>query len=148
MTENVRKHYDSASPGLPVAADSQPPPTRRKRKQRSLSPEQKDSGKTPIEHPKKQWSSSSSRSDSYWIWDRAEKSYWDSLSTLCLTSDALRELNRQNAVTKIRIHEEIPDIDSLEHHEDVSHFARHGGPDLSDIRKVETLRPCLFKALY
>ena len=112
MDGSVGKNYDSASPRSTVAADSQPPPTSRKRKQRSLSPRQPDGVKTLIEHRKNRRNSSSSRSDSYWIWDRAERSYWDSLSTLYLTSDALRDLNRQNVVTKMRVHDQVPDVDS------------------------------------
>lgn len=88
-------------------------------------------------------------------WKRAEKpfrskeeavaTFYDSLSKLCLTRRALRELNRRNQ-TKARLtptgapirwpdqnrRVTVPKDSSSE----VRRFARHGGPDLCDLRGV------------
>lgn len=73
--------------------------------------------------------------------DRAERSYWDSLSTLYLTPDALREFNRRNYLKKTSIPNAVPVLDHHKHYIARSHFARHGGPDLSDLRNVGILTP-------
>ena len=139
-----------------IAPDSQLRPTGRTRKRRTLSSEH---GNTQSESPqlsepqaKRQRcssvscsnsSSKSSSTDSSWSsWDRAEREYWDSLSKLRLTSNALRELNRRNALLRTKAHpNEHVSITREQHPRDITRFARRGGPDLSDIRKVFLLLP-------
>lgn len=56
----------------------------------------------------------------------------DRLSRVPLVKNALRELDRQNATL-------TPVFQNLENHpsySSVEQFARHGGPDLSDLRGV------------
>ncbi|VUC36981.1 unnamed protein product [Clonostachys rosea] len=55
--------------------------------------------------------------------------YWDDLSTLWVTPRALRELNRRN---KANPPPEQKTTGVL--HQNIAGFARHGGPDLTDIR--------------
>lgn len=121
---------DSSSQRPTVAPDSQQPPTGRKRKFRTLSPEQL--GYQQVHHQKQ----AKRRRILDSSWDRAERFYWDSLSRLWLAADALRELDRRNAL----LAEESPqEVRKLEHQilpRDIEHFARHGGPDLSDLRQV------------
>lgn len=135
---------DSSSPRPTVAPDSQPPPTERKRKNRTLSSLHQDQQLDSLdqsEHQAKRHKSSSkthsSRSftkTSWSNWDRTER---DSLSRVWLTRKALRELNRRNALSCSRA---IRLVDILtkpkQRPKDITHFARHGGPDLSDLRKV------------
>ncbi|CAF9943337.1 MAG: hypothetical protein ALECFALPRED_011076 [Alectoria fallacina] len=120
---------DSSSQRPTVAPDSQQPPTGRKRKFRTLSPEQL--GYQQVHHQKQ----AKRRRILDSSWDRAERFYWDSLSRLWLAADALRELDRRNAL----LAEESPqEVRKLEHQilpRDIEHFARHGGPDLSDLRQ-------------
>ena len=142
--------YDTSASRPLVASDSQPL-TRRKRKYRSLSSEQQtnQSNSTNRSGPqsKRQKTSSnsscttstnsSSPGSSWSSWDRAERSYWDSLSRLRLTSNALRELNRRGALLRDNVHPNGDiTITSEQHPTDITRFARHGGPDLSDIIKV------------
>lgn len=88
--------------------------------------------------------------------------FWDSLSKICLTKYALREVDRRNGLVqqspqKQQLHRPVtrgflaefkksrtpaPSADQLlsgcatERRKDLQAFARHGGPDLSDIRGV------------
>lgn len=142
---------DSSSPRPTVAPDSQPPPIRRKRKARTYSSEHQDTQFESFNHPQLQAkrqrtssfpssnpSTSSSSTDSSWSsWDRTERSYWDSLSQLRLTSSALRELNRRHALLRTKPSSTRDVTHKREQHpKDITRFARRGGPDLSDVRKV------------
>lgn len=123
---------DSSSPGPTVAPDSQPPLTGRKRKERTLSPEQLDSQKV---QPKYKYRRKRRRgSDS--SWDRAEQRYWDSLSKVWLAPDALKELDRRNALLAAKPPHQVCKSEHQVLPRDIVQFARHGGPDLSDIRQV------------
>ena len=138
---------DSSSPKPTVAPDSQPP-TGRKRKHRTLSSEHQDTQPESFDLPehraKKHKSSSnscptsSSSTNSSWLrWDQAERKYWDSLSKVWLTPNALWELNRRNALLRANAPPIAETPVNLEQRpKNITHFARHGGPDLSDIRKV------------
>ena len=141
---------DSSSPRLTVAPDSQPLSARRKRKHRNLSSEHQNTQSESPNHSepaaKRQRPSScssntstnsSSTDSSSFSWDRAERSYWDSLSRLWLTPNALREFNRRDALprTQASPNEDIA-VTRKQISIDISHFARRGGPDLSDIRQV------------
>ena len=121
---------DSSSLGPTVAPVSQPPPTGRKRKLRTLSPDQHDSQKAQSNHPSKRRRTLDS------TFDRAQRSFWDSLSRLWLAPDALRELNRRNALLEAAPpqSDRKPEYQKLPRN--IEAFARHGGPDLSDIRQV------------
>lgn len=121
---------DSSSPRPTVAPDSQPPPTGRKRKHRTPSPVQRDSQKVQHKHRTKRRQTSDSS------WDRAERLYWDSLSRLWLASDALRELDRRNALLAAENPEKIRKFEHQDLPRDIEQYTRHGGPDLSDIRQV------------
>lgn len=138
---------DSSSPRPTVAPDSQPPPTGRKRTHRTRSSEHQASQTDSVDHPEHQakrhksstnsCSTSPSSTNSSWSnSDRAERNYWDTLSKVGLSRGATRELNRRNALlrAKLPLTAHIPAI--LECPKDITHFARHGGPDLSDIRQV------------
>ena len=131
-----------------VAPDSQPFPRARKHSHQTLSSQCLDTqARSPdcSQPPSKRQkisdysSSTSSASTSSSSWDRTERWYWDSLSKLHLTSNALRELNRRNALLC-----DLSDKDTTvireQHPVDITRFARHGGPDLSDIRNVSNLR--------
>jgi hypothetical protein len=67
-------------------------------------------------------------------------SFWENLGTIYLTPRALREHNRQNRP------ESTPAASSPDQHPgDLARFARHGGPDQSDLRGVRDvylLDPC------
>ncbi len=145
---------DSSLSKPTVAPDSQPPPTGRKRKHKTLPSEHQDPQSKLVNQAESQakrqrtsscssskCSTRSASSNSSWLnWDRAERSYWDSLSQLRLTSNALRELNRRNALLHTKA-SHIRDI-TVRYEQNpinITRFARRGGPDLSDIRKV-----CLF----
>ena len=121
---------DSSSLGPTVAPVSQTPPTGRKRKHRTLSPDQQDSQNLQSNHPSKRRRTLGS------AFDRAQRSFWDSLSRLWLAPDALRELNRRNALLAAT----PPQPDRKPEYQvlprSIEAFARHGGPDLSDIRQV------------
>ena len=145
---------DSSSSKPTVAPDSQPPPTGRKRKHKTLSSRHQDSQSKLVNQTEPQakrqrtsscsssnYSTNSASINSSWLsWDRAERSYWDSLSQLRLTPSSLRELNRRNALlrTKAPQTRDIT-VGYVQNHINITHFARRGGPDLSDIRQV-----CLF----
>ncbi|KAL8950809.1 MAG: hypothetical protein Q9222_003186 [Ikaeria aurantiellina] len=69
-------------------------------------------------------------------WEEAQTVYWDSLSKLSLTRRALRELDRRNKAAaseptayRPTAHSTLPKYPS----NDLKRFARHGGPDLSDL---------------
>lgn len=141
---------DSSSPRPTVASDSRPPRTGRKRKHRTLSsehqntqPESSFHSKPPAKrqrtssYPSSNTSTNSSSTEISWsTWDRAERSYWDSLSQLLLTSSSLREFNRRNALLRTQASPN-GDITVTRKHKptDIIRFARRGGPDLSDIRQ-------------
>ena len=141
---------DSSSPRPTVAPDSQQPSTGRKRKHRTLSSEHQNTSLDSLdhrEHPAKRrkpsirsCSTSPSTHPSRSTRDRAEREYWDTLSDPWLTSDALRELNRRNRAVRANA---LPTADTpaclKQRPKDITHFALHGGPDLSDIRKVHSL---------
>jgi hypothetical protein len=71
---------------------------------------------------------------------------WDSLSKIWLTTDAIRELNRRNKQTKSnqsiqQLQTRLTSNEFLRHCteeklRDIKWFARHGGPDLLDLRQV------------
>lgn len=142
---------DISSPRPVVAPDSQPPPTTRKRKHSTLSPEQQDSLKVQQTHRTKRHctssptgdtssptgdTSSSTEGTSSSTWDQLQRQLWDSLSHVWLASDALRELDRRNALTAAANRRKVSKVEPLVIARDVEHFARHGGPDLSDLRQV------------
>ncbi len=74
--------------------------------------------------------------------------YWDSLSKLWLTRRALNELNRRNrqkaspvrttAARRADVGGETDSLKNLSKH--LKRFARHGGPDLRDLRGVSLVR--------
>ena len=147
---------DPASSKPTVAPDSQPPPATRKRKRGVPSPEhhttQSTSSNRSSPQSKRQKTSSnsslnsstctSSTGFSWSSWARAETEYWDSLPRIYLTSDCLREHNRRNKLLLV----EDPSNEGIkinfeQHPRDITRFARHGGPDLSDIRNVRYLYP-------
>ena len=121
---------DTTSSRPTVAPDSQLPPTVRKRKQRTFSPQQRESLSKQQRHSSKRRRIRESSSD------RAKRLFWDSLSRLWLASDALRELDRRNALLAAESPQEICRIESQVYPKTVEEFARHGGPDLSDLRQV------------
>ena len=123
---------DSSSSRPTVAPDSQPPLTGRKRKDRTHSPDHQDSQQVK---PKYKYRRKRRRgSDS--SWDRAEQLYWDSLSRVWLAPDALKELDRRNALLAAKPPHKINKSEHQVLPRDIVQFARHGGPDLSDIRQV------------
>ena len=149
--QDTRSGY-TCSPRPIVASDSQPPPTGPKRKHRGLSSELQDTQSESPNHsepqPKRQSTPGSSSSNSctntsiassWSSWDRTERAYWDSLSQLRLTSNALRELNRRNRLVRSNAppNRDIA-ITGEQHFADITRFARHGGPNLSDVRKVHS----------
>ena len=137
-----------------VAPDSQSPPTARKRKHITLSSHLQtspsaSSGRSKSQSKRQRTSTnsschsstdSSSTSSSWARWDREERWYWNSLSKLRLTSNSLREHNRRIALLRTKA---LPDgeikVPREQHYTDITRFARHGGPDLSDIRNVDSL---------
>lgn len=146
---------DSSSPGPTVAPDSQLSLAGQKRKHRPLSSRNQGNQKGSLDHSASQSkrhkfstkscpASSSSTKTSQSNWDRAQRHYWDSLSRLWLAPDALRELDRRNAPLST-ITRPIADISAHLRRcpKDIIHFARHGGPDLSDIRNVRSHAPLL-----
>ena len=113
-----------------VAPDSQPPPTGRKRKRRTLSPQQQDPQPTQHTHPsKRQRKSESSR-------DRAKRLSWDKPSRVLLGRHSLKELNRRNALLAKEAPQEVGEVRDQVCPETIEDFARKGGPDLSDLRQV------------
>ena len=121
---------DTASPRSTVAPDSQPPPAGRKRKHRTLSPKEPQSQSSQHLHRSKRRHISKSRRD------RAKRSFWDSLSKVWLASDALRELDRRNALLAAERPGAVCKTKHQVPPETIEQFARHGGPDLSDLRQV------------
>lgn len=86
-------------------------------------------------------------------WARAEKpfrskkeaiaTFYDSLPKLSLTRGALRELNRRNQkarlappATPVCSPDRNKRVTALDSSPEVRRFARHGGPDLRDLRGV------------
>lgn len=120
---------DSSSLGPTVAPVSQKPPTGRKRKLRTLSPDQHNSQKNKSKHPSKRRRTLGS------AFDLAQRSFWDSLSRLWLAPDALRELNRRNALLEASPLQPDRKSEYQVLPRNIEAFARHGGPDLSDIRQ-------------
>ena len=71
---------------------------------------------------------------------------WDSLSKIWLTTDALRELNRRNKqnesnLSSQRLRARLTRLSVEDKFKSTKSFARHGGPDLSDLRGVFLLIP-------
>ena len=113
-----------------VAPDSQPPPTGRKRKRRTLWPQQQDPQPKQYTRPsKRQRESESSR-------DRAKRLYWDKPSRVLLGRHSLKELNRRNALLAKEAPQESGIVSKQVCPETIEEFARKGGPDLSDLRQV------------
>ena len=142
---------DSSSPRPTVAPDSYLQHTGRKRKHRPLSSRNQGIYIDSLSHLESQAkkhksstkscpTSSSSTKSSHSNWDRAQRRFWDSLSRLWLAPDALRELDRRNPPL-CTITPPTADISVYLKRcpKDITHFARHGGPDLSDIRQVWNL---------
>ena len=121
---------DSSSSKPTVAPDSQPRPTGRKRKYRTLLSQQRETQKSLHEIRTKRHRTPDPHSD------RIGRLYWDSLSRLWLASDALRELDQRNALLAAEGPQEVCQLEHQIPSRDLEHFARHGGPDLSDIRQV------------
>jgi hypothetical protein len=137
-----------------------PPPSPRKRQRPESSPEQTGTSQPPS---KKQRLSNSGGS-------QPPPAFWDNLTKLWLTKRALRELDRRNRqaaasqspapyrrahrpVTRKFIAKQKASVQAADCIDyisrctpkilkDISVFARHGGPDLSDLRSV-----CLAKHL-
>lgn len=75
--------------------------------------------------------------------DNYPPEFWDDLSRVWLTPRALRECDRRNrtpsaSFTAPQVHSTAPKVHSAE----LAQFAKHGGPDLRDIRGV-SLSFCL-----
>lgn len=73
----------------------------------------------------------------------ANTAYWDLISKLWLTRRALKELNRRNRQTANPVHIRRPDRSvetaTLENcSSQLKRFARQGGPDLRDLRGVNS----------
>ncbi len=76
--------------------------------------------------------------------EEAEASYWNSLSELCLTRRALKELDRRNRHTVSLVRTGIirkpwrsrEPLTLKNCSNQIKRFARHGGPDLRDLRGV------------
>ena len=124
----------SSSSKPTVAPDSQPPPPpppppERKRKHRQSSPE---------EHLQSTYRARRYRTSDA-AWHQAQQSFWDSLSRVWLASDALRELDRRNDLLAKAHPREVCNLENQVLPKDVEQFARHGGPDLSDLRQVRKL---------
>ncbi len=157
LSNQETRPNETSSPRLVVASDSQPPPTSRKRKRSIRSskhpntqPELSNLSEAQVKRQRVPGNSSSNSStnsstDSSWSnWDRVEREYWDSLSKLRLTSNALRELNRRNALLRTETPPNEEASVTREQHPiniNITRFARHGGPDLSGIRNVCHLLP-------
>ena len=128
--------------------DSQPRRTGRKRKHRTLSPEQQDSQQVPHRNRTKrrrtldpsrdsdsgQESDSSRESDS--SQDSSNRFSWDSLSRVWLAHDALREFDRRNRLLAAKSPQKVDKLEPQIPVRDIERFARRGGPDLSDLRQV------------
>lgn len=131
-----------------IRPDSQPRRTGRKRKQRTLSPEQQDSQQEQQRNRTKrrrtsdsgrdsdsnQDSGSSQDSDSGR--DSSNRFPWDSLSRVWLAHDALREFDRRNRLLAAKSPQKVPKLEPQIPARDIEQFARRGGPDLSDLRQV------------
>ena len=125
-TQETRPCSSSSKPT--VAPDSQPPTPGRKRRRRSLSPE---------EHSHPTYRARRCRTSNAG-WHQAQQSFWDSLSRVWLAPDALREIDRRNGLLT-EAHPRVFNLEDQVLSKDVEHFARHGGPDLSDLRQVRKL---------
>ena len=121
---------DTPSSRPAVAPDSQPPPTGRKRKRRTLSPPQQDSQTRQYTHPFKRQRKSDPSGD------RAKRSFGDNPSRVALGPYALKEFNRQNASLAKEAPQEVDTVKNQVYPETVEELARKGGPDLSDLRQV------------
>ena len=121
---------DKPSSRPTVAPGSQPPTTGRKRKRRTLSPQQQDSQPRQHTHPpKRQRKSEPSR-------DRAKRLFRDKPSRLVLGPSALKELNRRNALQAKENPHEICQVGNQVCNDTIEQLAHKGGPDLSDLRQV------------
>lgn len=142
---------DPSSTRPKVAPDSQTTPTGRKREHRTLSSENQDTlqpsldylehrAKRPDPWTKSRSTTSSSTHSSLSSWDRNEREYWDSLSRVWLDRGALREFNRRDRLLRAKAAPTADTVSNLKQRpKDIARFARHGGPDLSDIRQVRKL---------
>ena len=125
---------------MTTAAPANQPSCRRKRKRSATEEEHStiatNSPQPPWERAKRPFQSR----------QEANTAYWDSLSKLWLTRRALKELNRQNRQTASPVRTGIirrPDRSgepaALEDcSSQLKRFARQGGPDLRDLRGVNS----------
>lgn len=120
---------DTPSSRPTVAPDSQPPPTGRKRKRSSLSPQQQDSQPRQHTPSKRQRKSDPSR-------DRAKRSFRDKPTRFNLGPYTLKEFNRRNALLAKKAPQEVCKFGNQVCPETIEELARQGGPDLSDLRQV------------
>lgn len=67
--------------------------------------------------------------------------FWDNLSQVWLTSNALRELDRRNKQASANVASESQFLRPATRNKvkTIQRFARQGGPDLSDLRGVRCL---------
>ena len=72
--------------------------------------------------------------------DQLPRNFWDSLSRVWLAPDAIREFNRRNALLFAKPSHQVSEFERQVLPRDIVQFARHGGPDLADLRQVWNLR--------
>jgi len=60
--------------------------------------------------------------------------FWDRLSRIPLSKNALRELDRRNTLQSLVPNQHLEN--RLPHEADINRFSRLGGPDLRDLRGV------------
>ena len=121
---------DTPSSRPTVAPDSQPPPTGRKRKRRTLSPPQQEFQPRQHTNPsKRQRKSAPNR-------HRAKPSFGDKPARFALGPYTLKELDRRNASLAKEAPQEVDKVRNQVYPETVEELARKGGPDLSDLRQV------------
>lgn len=68
--------------------------------------------------------------------------FWDNLSRQWLTPRALREFDRRTAQPTVPLPPDLPDFELQGYPAQVKRFARQGGPSLSDLRAVRSIRIC------
>ena len=118
----AEKRQDSHT-SLPMpASDSNLPSGRKRRRQASADQPLVDTQLPPWKRAKKPFRSQR----------EAETAFWDSLSKLWLTRRALREFNRRNDAAAKAGHYQLDNTRAPS----IKRFARHGGPDLGDLRGV------------
>lgn len=66
--------------------------------------------------------------------------FWDNLSRQLLTSRALREFNRRTVWPATPVPPDWIDKE-IKYPAQLKRFARHGGPSLSDLRAVSSIKP-------